>query len=146
MNQKEQPPLQSTIHIAPLEGLANVSELSINVSQKVIIASEDKVRLCLVEHLKSTEKKKGWVTPMGLFLAMAGTLITANFRDILLSASSWATVYLIAALVFLAWLVYAIIQARHSESIDDVIAALKKGAVIEKLEAVNRPGKSGPLQ
>lgn len=145
MNSGEKPPLQSTINIAPLESLTSVSELSINVSQKVIITTEDKLRLSLAEHLKNIEKKKGWIMPMCMFIAMAGTLINSNFKDRLLSASSWATVYIIAAVVFFIWLVYSIIQARRSESIEDIISALKRGAIVEKRELGSKSDKSVPF-
>jgi hypothetical protein len=133
MNIKETPPQKpdinigkSDINIGSIEGLVHVSEVHMNVSQELIVTTEDKIRLSLNEHLKKMEKKKGWITPLGMLISFTLILITAGFKDTGLDAATWKAVFIIADVIAFGWLVYAIKESLSSVKIEDIIDELKK--------------------
>jgi hypothetical protein len=93
---------------------------------EVITTTEDKVRLCLSDHLKKMEKKRGWLTPMGLTISFTLTLMTSGFKDMVFSASTWRAFFIIGDLAAIAWLINSIVQAFQSVKMDDVIDELKR--------------------
>lgn len=121
------PPQESRITIGSSKDMETVSELYLtSLPQDVITTTEDKVRLTLLGYLKKTEKKKGWLTPMGLTISLTLTLMLSAFKDWGLSADTWKAIFIIGDVASFVWLVYAVIQSFHSVKIDDVIAELKK--------------------
>jgi hypothetical protein len=115
------------INIGTTQDLETVSELYLtNLPQDVISTTEDKLRLTLSEYLKKTEKKKGWITPLGLMISFTLTLMTATFKDLGISAPTWKAIFIIAVIAALIWLIYSVVGAFQSVKIDDVISELKK--------------------
>jgi hypothetical protein len=88
--------------------MVNVSDVHINVSQNLIITTEDKLRLCLSEHLKRMERKNSWITPLGILIAILVTLVTSTFKDVGLSADTWRAIFIIAGVLSLGWLIWSI--------------------------------------
>lgn len=66
----------------------NVSDIHVNVSQEYIIITEDKTRIILIQHLNRLEKKHAWHTPVGIFIPIVATFITATFKDFIFSAAT----------------------------------------------------------
>ena len=127
MNEPNEPPEKAEIAIESIAGqLMSVSGIHINVSQEVIITTEDKVRLCLSEHLKSLEKKSSWIAPLGILIAIVVTLSTSTFRQKLFSADTWFAIFVIAGLISLLWLIISVVRACRSRKLEDIIAELKK--------------------
>ena len=104
------------------------SNVHLNVSQEVIITTEDKVRICLIEHLKKVEHKKGWIAPLGIFIAICTTLSTSTFNNIFLDAPTWRAIFLLVGVISFCWLVWSVIMAFKSEKVDDIVLELKKGS------------------
>jgi len=117
---------KSNINIGSIEGLVNVSEVHLNVSQEVIVTTEDKIYLSLEKHLKKMEKKRAWVTPLGLTLSFTLTLITSDFKNMLFGPAVWQAFFIIGAVASFIWLLFSIKDALSSARIEDVIAELKK--------------------
>lgn len=127
MNARETTPPKEGIETGSTADLVVASELYlINLPPDVITTTEDKVRLCLSEHLKKMEKKKSWVTPLGILLALIATLITTNFKDVGLAAPTWQAIFIIAAILSSVWLIFSVIEASRSEKIEDIISELKR--------------------
>lgn len=127
MSIEKTPPQESRITIGSSKDMETVSELYLtSLPQDVISTTEDKVRLTLLGYLKKTEKKKGWLTPMGLTISLTLTLMLSAFKDWGLTADTWKAIFIIGDVVSFVWLVYAVIQSFSSVKIDDVIAELKK--------------------
>lgn len=121
------PPPEARITIGSSKDMETVSELYLtSLPQDVITTTEDKVRLILMDYLKKMEKKKGWLTPMGLTISLTLTLMMSAFKDFGLTADTWLAIFIIGDVVSAAWLVYAVVQSFRSVKIDDVIVALKK--------------------
>ncbi len=75
MNTKKTPPQESNINTGTIESFVNIpSKVYRNLSQEVIITTEDKVKLCLIEHLKKMENKKEWLIPLGILIPLIITL------------------------------------------------------------------------
>jgi hypothetical protein len=127
MNIEKTPPPESRISIGSTKDLETISELYLtSLPQDVITTTEDKVRLTLSEYLKKTEKKKGWLTPMGLTISFTLILMMSGFKDWGLSVDTWKAIFIIGDIIFFGWLVYSVIEAFRSVKIDDVITELKK--------------------
>jgi phosphoglycerol transferase MdoB-like AlkP superfamily enzyme len=127
MNTEKTPPQGARINIGTSKDLETVSELYLtSLPQDVISTTEDKLRLTLGEYLKKTEKKKGWITPLGLMISFTLTLMTSAFKDLGLSAATWKAIFIIAVIAAFVWLVYSVIGAFQSVKIDNVISELRK--------------------
>jgi phosphoglycerol transferase MdoB-like AlkP superfamily enzyme len=127
MNIEKAPPPDIRINTGTTRDLETVSELYLtNLPQDVISTTEDKLRLTLSEYLKKTERKKAWITPLGLSISLTLTLMTSTFKDLILSAATWKAIFVIAVIAALVWLIYSIVGAFQSVKIDDIIAELKK--------------------
>ena len=132
MNEEKVSPIQANIDISSIGSqLVNVSEVHLNVSQEVIITTEDKVHICLSEHLKRMEKKHSWIAPFGIFITIVITLATSTFTDIGVDAATWRAIFIIAGVISFIWLVQAVIVAVKSEKLEDIVAELKKGSPIK---------------
>lgn len=129
MNEQIKASSELQIDTAPFEKLVNVSDIHLNVSQKMIITTEDKVRLCLLEHLNQIGRKGSWIAPLGIFIAIVTTLVTSSFKEkvLLLSADTWRAIFVIMGVLSFAWLIYASIRALRSKKID-FVEELKKGS------------------
>jgi hypothetical protein len=127
MSEEKRPPQEAKINFGNLESLVNVSDVHLNVSQEVIVTTEDKIRLCLSSHLNRMEKKKSWVAPLGILLTIIISLFTSDFTDkLLFKAATWQSVFIISAVISFIWLIIAIKDAFQSERPDDIITQLKK--------------------
>jgi hypothetical protein len=127
MNTEKTPPQGARINIGTTKDLETVSELYLtSLPQDVISTTEDKLRLTLGEYLKKTEKKKGWITPLGLMISFTLTLMMSGFRNWGVSADTWKAIFIIGDIIFFVWLVYAVIESFRSVKLDDVISELKK--------------------
>ena len=126
MNAGKTPPQKANINAGSTTNLETFSELYLtNLPQDVITTTEDKVRLCLSEHLKRMEKKKGWVTPLSMLISFTLILITTSFKDVGLDAATWKAIFIIADVVALVWLAYAVRDALSSVKMEDIIEELK---------------------
>ena len=134
MNAEKTPFHQSTIDTGSIESLVNVSEVHLNVSQEVIVTTEDKMRLCLSEHLKRMEKRKSWVAPLGILGAIVVTLVTSTFKDMGLDAATWKAVFIITGLISLCWLIHSVKESWNSEKMEDII---NRGGGILKIQLYN---------
>ncbi len=105
-----------------------VKKVHDNLSQEVILTTEDKVNLCLLKYLKQMEKKRGWMAPAGVLITIIITLVTSDFKDVGLEASVWSALFIIAGILSFIWLVFSIFDALKSKSIEDVVTELKKGS------------------
>ncbi|OGH05861.1 MAG: hypothetical protein A2W22_05405 [Candidatus Levybacteria bacterium RBG_16_35_11] len=113
--------------------IITVSEVNLNLSQGIIITTENKVRICLSDHLKRMEKKKGWLAPFGIFVTVIVVLLTSTFKDVGLDSATWHAIFIIAGLISFGWLLLSIREALQSEKVDDIVNELKKGAQIKTI-------------
>jgi hypothetical protein len=132
MNEQTSPPEKTKIDTEfIMSQLVDVSDVHLNVSQEVIITTEDKIRIALSEHLKRMEKKRGWIAPFGIFIAIVVTLVTTTFKDIGLDAATWQAIFIIVGIISFGWFVGSIKGAWQSEKLEDIVGELKKGSQVK---------------
>ncbi len=136
MNDEKKPPQETNINIGSVEGLVNVSEVHLNVSQEVIVTTEDKIRLCLSKHLDNMGKKRGWIAPLGILLTIILTLVTSDFTDMGFDAPTWQAIFVVSGIISLMWFLNSVKNALKSEKAEDIIGELKRDSKsIKKAES-----------
>ncbi len=127
------PEAPSAISLETYAGqLVQESRLYTNVQSPLLFTTEDKVRLCLIDHLSRMEKRRGWIAPLGVLLAILVIFPTTTFKTWLLSASTWQAIFILTALATGAWLLWALREARDSSSIDAVVEKLKADTIAQE--------------
>ena len=106
------------------------TKLHVNLSQEAIVITEDKVRLCLIAHLRGLEAKKDWIAPAGVLLTIIITFATTTFRDAALSAATWRAVFVISGVLTFAWLVRTLWVAWKAPTMEDVVASMKRAGAV----------------
>jgi len=102
------------------------SEIKTNLGQTIIITTEDKIRLCLMNYLNALQEKRGWLTPLSLALAIVLTFLTTDFKKWILPKEGWQAFFLIALIIFLSWFIIALIKSFKTKTLDDVVGEIKK--------------------
>ena len=127
MSNEKTPPQQPNINIESTENLLVASELLLmNLPPEVITTTADKVRLCLTVNLNKMEKKQRWLTPFSILIVILVALISSNFKDMGVDASTWKAIFIIAGIGSFLWLLYSLKEAFCSVKIEDIINELKK--------------------
>jgi len=114
--------------------------LHLNLSQEAIVITEDKVRLCLIQHLGKIEARKEWIAPAGVVLTLLITFATTTFRDFGLKADVWQAMFVIATLLSVVWLLRAIWRAWKAPTVADVVLEMKQAGATETARS---PASSG---
>lgn len=135
MNTEVVPQNGSTINIGSLENI--VKEVHLNVSQEVIVTTEDKLKLCLTEYLGKVECKRAWIAPFGILLSVIVTLVTTTFKNTVLEAATWKAIFVIVAITSGIWLVCTLKYAFRAITINSIINELKKGT--NSLKTMDKP-------
>lgn len=97
-----------------------------NLTEQVIITTEDKVKLCLQKHLKRAEKKHDWFAPAGILFAIITAFVTASFKDFYFSAKTWEALFIICGILSSIWLLSTLKSAFDKIEIENIIEELKK--------------------
>ena len=116
--------LQETLTKESLEK----SQVHLNLGEGFIVTTEDKVKLCLIEHLKNLEKKNSWITPLGLLITVILTFLTTDFKNWIIPKYTWQAIFLISGVIFFGWLIYGIYTFCKAKTIDDVVGEIKKSS------------------
>ena len=110
--------------------MQDTSKVYSNLGQEIIITTDDKIRLCLIEHLSRMGKRTAWITPLGIFLTIGIVFPTTTFREFFyLSADTWKAIFVIGGLISIVWLIRAVWQARVSSSLGDVVKSIKASGI-----------------
>ena len=122
------PSKRSSINID--EDLFQSSTIHKNVSQNIVVTTEDKIRLCLIEYKESLDAHKEWIAPTSVLIALVTTLIAADFKQFLsLSSEVWKALFIFGSILC----AYLLIRALKNSSkykdnnIESIIDELKKG-------------------
>lgn len=116
--------------------IQQTSKVHLNLDQEFILTTEDKVLICLTQHLSRMERKKGWIAPLGIFLTILIVFQTTTFQSFFVSAETWEAIFIISGVISSGWLIYAYWQSRVSTSINEVVDHIKKTALMqEKVKA-----------
>ncbi len=112
------------------EDLTSQMTVHKNLTQEIIVTNTDKVKLILNDHHKIIKKKIEWVNPVGIFLSVLTTLLTAKFDEIKfgISPQIWQSIFIVSCFASFAWSVILIINAiryYNTGTVDQCIEKLK---------------------
>lgn len=111
-----------------IDQLVAVDRITLNVSQFVIVTTEDKVRLCLDSYEKRSQNKFMWIAPAGIFLSLILALVTATFNDFMFSGDTWKAIFVLLSIGAAGWLIWSVLMLRNCITIEQLIDELKNGA------------------
>lgn len=95
-----------------------------NTAQDIIVTTKDKLELVLLKTEKCLAKKNAWMTPLGLVVTCVLTLLTADFKEFIISASVWKAIFIITTIICSIWLIYSLcilFKNLKKGNIDDII-------------------------
>lgn len=105
------------------------STVHLNLSQDVIVTTEDKLRLCLQGHLERLIAKQGWIAPVSLFITLLIVFATSSFREFILPATTWQAIFVIGAIGTGIWALFAVVKTYGADTrIDTLVRQVKKTA------------------
>lgn len=104
-----------------------------NLTQEIIVTNTDKVKLILADHHKIIKRKIEWISPVGIFVTVLTTILTAKFEEAKfgISPQIWQSIFIVSCFASFFWSLILIINA---------IRFYKKGTVdefIDKLKIKN---------
>ncbi|WP_162925873.1 hypothetical protein [Isoalcanivorax indicus] len=105
--------------------LVTFEQVHVNVSQTLIITTEDRMNLWLREVIGRIKKQSEWVAPLGLVVAITLTLTTTSFNNFMLPAATWHAMFVIVDVVAFLWLVISLCHLRKPLIIAEEIEQLK---------------------
>ncbi len=117
----------ATIDLEELTGDINIHK---NLTQDVILTTEDKLRLVLLEHQSMLSSKKEWISGATLSLSLLSSLLLTNFKDGLgLSADTWRAAYGLFFMMALFWFInslYKLFKNRKRMSVDYLLKEIQQ--------------------
>jgi len=119
------PPVARIVADALANEISQQTKVHLNLGQETIIITEDKVRLCLMDHLKRLEARNAWVAPASVLITIVASFLSSSFRDFVLDASTWRAVFVITAILSAGWLGRAVWHSRKAPTLEDVVATMK---------------------
>lgn len=115
-----------------------------NIAQSGIVTTEDKVRLCLNDHLEKAENQKTWLIPFAVSISLLITLLTVSFRKVLwLSADFWQAIFIVSFVMAVAFTVYWFKKRGNPSSIDTIVEELKSGKKPQTPKVTRASGLTG---
>jgi len=106
-------------------GHITAREVSINISTSVIVTTEDKLKLVLSEWQHFANSRDAWIAPVGILISILMTLITADFRKVLLEAAVWQAIFWVTLALVFGWLLLTLWKRPKNKSRDDFIRQIK---------------------
>lgn len=107
--------------------LLAIDKVHLNISQSLVITTEDKLLLCLQAHIEEVERSQDWIAPFTLLLSLLLAFITTDFKDFVLPKETWNAVFLIILMSSLVWLVNALKSASKKPRLDSLLKNIKSG-------------------
>ena len=106
-------------------GHITARKVSFNTDIDVIVTTEDKLKLVLSEWQHFANSRDAWIAPAGILISMLITVVTADFRKILLEAAVWQAIFYVTLVLVFGWLLRALWKRPKNKSRDDFIRQIK---------------------
>jgi hypothetical protein len=98
-----------------------------NVKQEIIITTEDKIKLVLINTRESLTAQRDWWTPAGLLVSFVATLSTADFKDSLgVTKEFWHAIFVLLTIASVVWLVIALKKLIKNWGQDDLTKIIEQ--------------------
>ncbi len=103
-------------------------KVHINISQEVIITTEDKIRLSIHKYVHARSIRSDWVSPLLLLVTFLLVFTTTDFHNnFLFSGDVWKGIFIVLMFSSIAWMIFAVVYSfRHITTIDLFIREIKK--------------------
>lgn len=100
-------------HIRLDQDLTDQMTVNKNLAQDIIVTNTDKVTILLSEHHNIVRKKSEWLSPLGIFLTVLATLLTAKFDESAFGVSKdvWKAIFLVVCAGSFLWTGYLTVIA-----------------------------------
>lgn len=106
-----------------------------NLTQDVLLTTEDKLRLALIEHRDVLASKREWISAGSLALSLLTTLTLTQFQNRLgLSADTWRAIYAVVFILALFWLISSLIKMYLNR---------KRGEINYLIKQIKESGQTG---
>jgi len=113
--------------VIELEEITGDFKIHKNLTQDVIMTTQDKLRLALIEHRDVLSSKREWISAGSLALSFLSTLLLANFKDSLgLSADTWRALYGLFFSLALIWLINSLVNLVKNRKRRDIDYLIKE--------------------
>jgi hypothetical protein len=127
--------------VIELDELTQDFKIHKNLTQDVIMTTQDKLRLTLIEHREVLNSRREWVSAATLALSLVTTLTLTSFQDRLgLSADMWRALYGLSFIMALFWLGSALVRLfrnRHKSDINYLIKQIKEVGRMENSDGLD---------
>ncbi|MEN6623154.1 MAG: hypothetical protein ABFD50_16605 [Smithella sp.] len=105
------------------------SKVYANVKQEFIVTTDDKIRICLNDHIVKLDNNNAWKVPVGICVTIALTLFTTDFKQSWgFSADFWYAFFCICLILSSGWLFKSWRDRSEAVSITDILNSIKKGS------------------
>ena len=95
-----------------------------NNKQEIIITTSDKAELTIIKHYNKLKARTQWSTPLVLIISLLSTLITSEFKYIIICPSHWQIIYYSIFIGSVLWLLYCIFKSKES-GVKNILNGLK---------------------
>lgn len=89
-----------------------INQICTNTKSDLIEITEDKLENILIKFLSDYRNSTIWLTPLGIFLSLLITFLTADFKKFLdISKDIWCAIFYVALAISLVWTLYSSVMA-----------------------------------
>lgn len=100
-------------------------EIFPDLNQDVIVTTEDRLKLKLIDYQGKLGKKKDWTAPLSIALTIILVLVTTKFQDFILPKDTWYAFFIIVLIISIVWFLFSLKHAFSSITIQDLINDIK---------------------
>ena len=118
--------IRSKIIYTQRSATVEVSKTHTNTAQDVIVITEDKLNILLMQHLEHIDSRRAWQTPLALLITIILVLTTTDFQlSFGIPAAYWFAVFFLSAIICSVWLCQTLYKMSKHMSIEDLLAKIK---------------------
>lgn len=96
-----------------------------NINQVIIITTEDKLKLCLRDHILCVEKNKDWIAPLSTFISFVLALISSDFKDFVFLKTTWLFIFETFSVLSFVWFLVSLRYVFQKRTIEMLISDIK---------------------
>jgi hypothetical protein len=88
--------------------LVTYERVHVNIPRSLIVITEDRLQLWLSDLIRREKQRFDWLAPFGIVLSTTSALVTAEFKNLIVTAETWHTVFVVVDILAALWLAYAL--------------------------------------
>jgi hypothetical protein len=99
-----------------------------NTDHHIIQISQERLQLILERNIAIVEKKDAWHVPFGVIMTLLPVFVTADFRNVGLSAETWKAFFIIICILAVVSIIRSIMKRDAVLSVDEIVERIKGGS------------------